>query len=99
MKSRYITMVVASVLLTVGLIPLGSAQSVPGVRPLPAGIEVITVVAKRPAPTVASTCVNEVLAGRDVNAQTPESRHANRDGIRQAIKDCIEQAQMGTANS
>ena len=106
---KIIAMVMTSALLTVGLIPLGSAQdnfgsaqegieviTVVGKRPTQAGIqegiEVITVVGKRPAPTVARTCVNEVMAGR-ADARTPESRHANRDSLRQAIKDCIDQAQ------
>lgn len=121
MKTRYIAMVMASALLTAGLIPLGSAQpvlrsapegieviTVVGKRPTQEGIEVITVVGKRPAPTVASTCVNEVMAGRVIgnrsesdyaNAQALESRQANRDSVRQAIKDCIERAQLETGRS
>lgn len=61
------------------------------------GIEVITVVGKRSEPTVASTCVNEVMAGTvsdGVNA-----RNANRDAVRQAIRNCIEQAQLTTTHS
>ena len=121
MKIKYIAMVMTSALLTVGLIPLGSAQdnfgsaqegieviTVVGKRPTREGIEVITVVGKRQAPTVASTCVNEVMAGRAtgnqngvdyVNAQALESRHANRNSVRRAIKDCIDQAQIGTTHS
>ena len=87
---KIIAMVMTSALLTVGLIPLGSAQD--NFSSAQEGIEVITVVGKRPAPTVARTCVNEVMAGR-ADARTPESRHANRDSLRQAIKDCIDQAQ------
>jgi hypothetical protein len=45
MKTRHIATVFAAALLTVGLIPLGSAS---GVDSFPQGIEVITVVAKRP---------------------------------------------------
>jgi hypothetical protein len=136
MKIKHIAMVMTSALLTGGLIPLGSAQdafgsaqagievitvvgkrptqegieviTVVGKRPTQEGIEVITVVGKRPAPTVASTCVNEVMADRVtgnrngsdyVNAQALESRHASRDIVRQAIKDCIDQAQLGTSHS
>lgn len=121
MKTRYITTVVASALLAVGLVPLGSAQTAPenapegievitvvGKRAVPEGIEVITVVARRPEPTVASTCVNEVMAGRMTgrsgetsfgDAQSLESRQANRDSARQAIEDCIEQAQLVAASS
>ena len=63
MKIKYITAVVASALLTVSLVPLGSAQTasenapegievitVVGKRSVPEGIEVITVVGKRAAP-------------------------------------------------
>lgn len=129
MKTRYITRIVASVLLAAGLVPLGSAQSAFGPaqegievitvtgkrpaqdaievitvtarrpaqsgfagnepRPIPEGVEVITVVAKRPEPTVASTCVNEVLA----------AGYASREGARQAIRDCIEHAQVSAAQS
>jgi hypothetical protein len=121
MKIKCIAMVMTSALLTVGLIPLGSAQYAPGSaqdgievitvvgkRPSQEGIEVITVVGKRPAPTVASTCVNEVMACRvtgnqmasdDVNAHALESRQANRNSVRLAIKACIEQAQVATAHS
>lgn len=136
MKTRYFTTVMTSALLTVGLVPLGSAQSAPvnapegievitvvgkrsvpegievitvvGNRAIPEGIEIITVVATRPEPTVASTCVNEVMAGRVTgsrgetsfgDAQSLESRQANRDSARQAIKDCIEQAQLVAARS
>lgn len=115
MKFKHIVMAVTSALLTFGLIPVGSAQSVfgsaldikaisiagtrpvpegievitvVGMRPAPEGIEVITVVGKRPAPTVASACVNQVMAGR-----ATESRRASRNSARQAIKDCIDQAQ------
>jgi hypothetical protein len=121
MKIKYVAMVMTSALLTVGLIPSGSAQSdfgseqagievvtVVGKRSTQEGIEVITVVGKRPAPTVASTCVNEVMAGRargivnvadGGNAQALESRRTNRNDVRRAIKDCIEQAQTGTTHS
>jgi hypothetical protein len=120
MKIKHIAMVMAAALLTVGLIPAGSAQSdfgsaqagievitVVGKRPTQEGIEVITVVGKRPAPTVASTCVNEVRAARvsgnengsDYTAQAVETRRANWNSVRQAIKDCIEQAQIGTSHS
>lgn len=127
MKMKHIAMVMASALLTVGLIPMGSAQSDPGSaqdgievitvvgkrpvpegidvitvaapRPVPEGIEVITVAAthaapegievitvvgKRPEPTLARTCVNEVVASR-----VP----GDRASVRQAIRNCIEQAQ------
>jgi hypothetical protein len=47
MKTRNIAIVVASALLTVGLIPFASAHSA---APVPEGIEVITVVGKRLAP-------------------------------------------------
>lgn len=71
-----------------------------GKRPTQEGIEVITVVAKRPAPTVASTCVNAVIADKATgNAQSLESREANRISVRRAIKDCITQAQTVTASS
>jgi O-acetyl-ADP-ribose deacetylase (regulator of RNase III) len=112
MKIKYIAMAMTSALLAVGLIPLASAQddfggtqagieviTVVGKRPTQEGIEVITVVGKRPAPTVASTCVNEVMAGRASNAQALESRQASRNSVRQAIKDCIDQAQMETSRS
>lgn len=114
MKTRYIAMVMTSALLTVGLVPLGSAQSelgaaqegievitVVGKRPSQEGIEVITVVGKRPEPTVASMCVKEVMAGRvtrgwsgngQSDVQALESRRANRESVRQAIRDCIETA-------
>lgn len=46
MNTRHIAMALASALLTVGLIPAGAAES--AVRSAPEGIEVITVVGKRP---------------------------------------------------
>lgn len=136
MKIKYIAMVMASALLTVGLIPRGSAQealgaaqagievitvvgkrptqedieviTVVGKRPAQEGIEVITVVGKRAAPTVASTCVNEVMAGRArskldgaefASAQALASHRANRNSVRLAIKNCIDAAQMPATQS
>ncbi|MEY4640191.1 MAG: hypothetical protein RLZZ227_185 [Pseudomonadota bacterium] len=121
MKSKYIAMVMASALFTVGLTPLGSAQeafgaaqagieviTVVGKRPTQEGIEVITVVGKRAAPTVASTCVNEVMADRArsklagaefVAAQALASHRANRQSVRLAIRSCIDAAQMPAAQS
>jgi hypothetical protein len=126
MKIKLIAMVLTSALLTVGLIPSGSAQesfgsaqagikvitvvgkrptqedieviTVVGKRPTQEGIEVITVVAKRPAPTVASTCVNQVMADRATG--NPDGvDYADRISVRNAIKDCIDQAQTVTASS
>ena len=119
MKIKHIAMVMTSALLAAGLSSSASAQddfgsaqagieviTVVGKRPTQEGIEVITVVGKRPVPTVASTCVNEVMAGREagnqhdyVNAQALESRRAHWDSVRLAIKNCIDQAQAGTAHS
>lgn len=62
------------------------------------GIEVITVVAKRIEPTVANTCVNEVLAGAPASNDA-DARNANRDAVRQSIRDCIEQAQLTATHS
>lgn len=77
MKIKHFATAITAALLTVGLVPAGSAQdnfdgapqgieviTVVGKRPTQEGIEVITVVGKRPAPTVASTCVNTVMAAR-----------------------------------
>jgi hypothetical protein len=117
MKTRHIATVFAAALLTVGLIPLGSASEVGGFpggievitvvgkrpalesiegfavapRPLPEGVEVITVVGKRTEPTIASTCVNEVLAAA-------ESR-STRDRVRQSIKECIDRTQQEANHS
>ena len=103
MKSKHIAMVISAGLLTVGLVPLASAQdafraapegieviTVVGKRPTPPeGIEVITVVGKRPAPTVASNCVNAVMA----------DGATGRESARQAIRDCIDQARLEASRS
>ncbi|MDY6984395.1 MAG: hypothetical protein SV422_15020 [Pseudomonadota bacterium] len=74
--------------------------TVVGKQAMPAnldGVEVITVVAKRIEPTVASTCVNEVLAGVPASHDA-DVRNANRDSVRQAIRECID-AQLATTHS
>jgi hypothetical protein len=89
MKTRYITKVVALALLTVGLIPLGSAQ--PGARNPPEGIEVITVTGKRPPQAGLG-----VFSARPI----PEGIEViTVVGVRQPTRDCIEHAQVSTAES
>ncbi len=101
MKISTIATVIAATLLTVGLVPTSSAQDNNGNARH--GIEVITITAKRPAPTVATACVNAVkarttAAGRSEQAagnaseETPASRTAHVNSVRQAIRQCIEQA-------
>lgn len=97
MKSRTIVTIVAAALLGVGLLPTASvlAKDVPaGIevidvvakRPtLPSGVEVITVVAKRPAPTMASACVDEARA----HAAALDT--SDRDSLRNAFRQCMEQ--------
>lgn len=134
MKIRHIATAIAATLLTVGLVPLGSASERSNIpegievitvvgkrpvledievitvvgkrpavenvdvfaaidnRPVPEGIEVITVVGERPEPTVASVCVNEIFAGN-------RSDYTTRDSVRQAIRDCIANAEPESTHS
>jgi hypothetical protein len=101
MNTRTIVTVMTAALLSVGLVPVSSAED--NDAAMPAGIEVITIYAKRPAPTIATACVNAVAAQADTAAahQNGESNFNNEvlasdwsnvRNTRHAIKRCIEQA-------
>ncbi|HTQ99163.1 MAG TPA: hypothetical protein VMH83_04195 [Candidatus Acidoferrum sp.] len=95
MKIRTIVTTIATVLLTAGFVAPSSAQD-SGVAP--SDVEVITITAKRPQPTVAMTCFNEVRAQavanrlqHDDNSVDEKSADARRD-LRSAVRQCIDQA-------
>ncbi|MES2604090.1 MAG: hypothetical protein V4603_04080 [Pseudomonadota bacterium] len=91
MNIKAIAAVVAVTLFTVGFAPVSSAQE----SPLPAGVEVITITAKRPDPTVASNCINEVITTARANAA--DGRSNSKATVRQAIRHCMEQSATGEA--
>ena len=106
MKIRTLATVIAAALLTVALAPASSAQDNNSAAD---GIEVITITAKRPAPTVASACVNEVMARTaatvgsergdgNFSGTAADGLRAGTHNLRQAIRHCIEQATTGAAS-
>lgn len=93
--AKAVATTVAATLLTVGFVPTSSAQD----NALPAGVEVITIVAKRPDPTVAFNCVNDAITAARTSAasnQNSESavsdRSSNRANFRQAFRHCMQQS-------
>jgi hypothetical protein len=85
----------AAILLTMGLVPVSSAQNSNDVTEN--AIEVITIVGKRPAATAASVCIHEVFersaAHRDSNAgeEASAARTERMINFRQNIKRCFNQ--------
>jgi len=99
MKIRTIVTIIAAALLSVGLVPVSSAQDTNSSAQ--DGIEIITIIGKRPAPTVATACVNEVIAHTaterknsdgSFSEEVLESGRTKMISQRKAIKRCIDQA-------
>ena len=67
MNTRTIVTVMAAALLSVSLVPVSTAQDKIGSTQ--DEIEVITIVGKRPAPTVALACVNAAARGQASSGQ------------------------------
>ena len=104
MKSRLtkistVALTATAALLMTGFAPVSAAEETPA----PAGIEVITVTAKRIEPSVASACVDTVKA--QAHATTAQQQEAaiptpaevinGKLQFRRAVRDCIEQSAAG----
>ena len=101
MNTRTIVTVIAAALLSASLVPVSSAQDNNGSAQ--EGIEIITIIGKRPAPTVATACENGVRTRTDAAAGRQNGDNNFRDEVlessrpsisssRRASKRCIEQA-------
>jgi len=106
MKIRTIAKIMAAMVLSATLVPTSSAQD--NKTNARDDIEVITIVGKRPTPTVASVCVNEVMtrvgasgASRfgdgNFSGAAQDSRRAIMINIRREIRRCIDQNATATA--
>jgi hypothetical protein len=100
MKYTTIVRVIAAALLAAGLVPASSAQD----HEVPEGIEVISITAKRPAPALATACMNEMMAHASgttlhqqggFNEKVPETDAADSIDMRRAFKHCMTQANTG----
>ncbi|MES2626572.1 MAG: hypothetical protein V4628_14905 [Pseudomonadota bacterium] len=103
MNTRAIVTVVAAAFFSVSLVPVSFAQEKLGSAQ--EGIEIITIIGKRPAPTLATACVNGVAASTDAvsdhkNAdgsfsdEVLESRRTNTNSPQRATKLCNEQTTL-----
>jgi hypothetical protein len=101
MNTRTIVTVVTTALLSISLMPISLAQD--SISAAQDGIEVITIIGKRPAPTVAAVCANagSITAGvaaerhdSDGNSgkEVLESGGNNTNSSHQGRKRCVEQA-------
>lgn len=97
MRNNAIAKLIAATLLAATFAPTSSAQEVR----VPEGIEVITIVAKRTMPVVASACINDVMAQApvaslrdqgDFQPGTAVARMINNIEVRQALRNCVQKA-------
>lgn len=98
-KISTIALTVTTALLMAGFAPASSAQE----SPVPAGVEVITVTAKRIEPSVANACVDAAREQTHATAQqqaasaaTPADVINSKLQFRRAVRDCITQTTAGT---
>jgi predicted Zn-dependent protease len=97
MKNSAIVKILAATMLAVALVPASSAQESTANE----DIEVITIVGKRLVPSMASTCMNEVMTQTpaatlrnegDFQPDAAVARLINNIGVRQALRNCVHQA-------
>lgn len=98
MKINTIITTIAATLLFAGIVPASSAQDSYTTQD---GIEVITIIGKRPALTAAAPCANAETARTDVlsigkpdhgSEQALDAGKAGTNGAQRDIKPCSEQA-------
>ena len=106
MNTRTIVTVMTTALLSASLVSVSSAQD--EMDRAQNGIEIITIIGKRPAPAVATACVSQVVSSVDTatdgrngidkaDEEVLESGRPNMDSSHRPVKHCNEQAVIAEA--